>query len=542
MAFRVASRRVKKTQLALLRRIIKANAATKFGRDHRFGSLSIAKDFQALPLSEYKDYENFLEEIKAGKDGILTDDSVELLQPTSGSTAATKLIPYTRSLKAEFKAAIDPWIASMYLAYPSLLWGCQYWSISPATLCPADTSSKVLVGFVDDAEYLGIVQRFLARALFATPPEISQVSDHDAFEYLTLLFLCWEKNLRVISVWHPSFLTVLLKKLPQHLSSIIQDIEFGTINSDVKIDPELRHRFVSGLIPDIERAQELRQLDVATDADLSAVWPNLKIVSCWTDGISEPWLVELARYFPKAIIQGKGLTATEGIVSFPFGSSGRQVCAVRSHFLEFIDAVTGKTHCAWELEEGREYSVVLTTGGGLYRYLLHDAVRVNGYDHQAPCFKFVARDNLVSDLVGEKLNGKHVEESIRSVENELCLHFQFAMLAPVVEAGDARYTLYVQVDEESTLNFHLVSQLMEAKLNQNYHYKHARNHSQLQHLKVFSIDSSQDASVIYRRHYLGQGVKSGEIKFNALSVDCEWADKFPGEYIADELLKNSQKT
>ena len=534
LAFQLASRRVKRTQLALLQRIIRTNAATKFGQAHHFDALSIVKDFQTLPLSEYEDYEGFISEIKAGTTAVLTSDPVELLQPTSGSTAATKLIPYTRSLKAEFKAAVDPWIASMYLAHPSLLWGRHYWSISPATLCPADDLSRVRIGFADDTEYLGGIQRFLARALFALPPEFSQLTGHDAFEYLTLLFLCREKNLRVISVWHPSFLTALLKTLPQHVQSIIHDIESAAISGEVKLDPELRRTLVSRLRPDAKRAQDLRQLDVSTGAGRCALWPHLRIISCWTDGISEPWLTELIRCFPQATIQGKGLTATEGIVSFPFGDSGRTICAVRSHFFEFIDVATGHARCAWELEEGQEYSVVLTSGGGLYRYRLHDIVRVTGYDHQAPYLKFVARDNIVSNLVGEKLNGKHVEESIRKIENALGFHFRFAMIAPVEKEGDALYVLFAQAAEESTPDFQSVSQLMEAELNRNYHYQHARNLSQLQHLKVFSIDGSRDADVVYRRHCLEQGTKSGEIKFNALSVDRTWDEEFPGKYITGE--------
>ncbi|MEJ2111760.1 MAG: GH3 auxin-responsive promoter family protein [Acidobacteriota bacterium] len=453
-AFRLASRRVKRTQLAILRRIIRTNEGTKFGWAHHFETLSGLEDFRGLPLSEYEDYEDFLEAIKAGYSNILTGDSVKVLQPTSGSTAATKLIPYTGSLKTEFKAAVDPWIASMYMAYPSLLRGRHYWSISPTTPCPTNASSKVRIGFADDSEYLGAIQRFLVRTLFAVP-----------------------------------------------------------------------------LRPDAARAQELRNLDVSNYKGFDTIWPHLKIISCWTDGVSEPWLTELIHCFPQAIIQGKGLTATEGIISFPSGDSGRPVCAVRSHFLEFIHAENGKAYCAWELEEGQEYSVVLTSSGGLYRYRLHDRVQVTGYDHQAPRLKFIERENLVSDMVGEKLNGKHVELSIGNVEKALDLRFRFAMLAPLEEHGDARYVFYMQLTEGSDPNFQSISKAMETELARNYYYQNARELSQLQHLKVFNIDNKQDAHIVYRQHYLGRGAKSGEIKFSALSVDRTWTGEFPGEYI-----------
>jgi len=40
----------------------------------------------------------------------LTEEPVLLLEPTSGSTSAKKLIPYTRGLQREFSSAIGKWL------------------------------------------------------------------------------------------------------------------------------------------------------------------------------------------------------------------------------------------------------------------------------------------------------------------------------------------------------------------------------------------------------------------------------------------------
>lgn len=55
--------------------------------------------------------------------------------PTSGSTGATKWVPYTRELLREFARAVNPWVFSLYVRHPSLLFATHYWSI---TLVPVD--------------------------------------------------------------------------------------------------------------------------------------------------------------------------------------------------------------------------------------------------------------------------------------------------------------------------------------------------------------------------------------------------------------------
>lgn len=521
IAFHFASKNVQKTQTRILSRIIKANRSTQFGRKHHFKSMKNPDDFKSIPMSDYENYSNEIDCIKNGEPAVLTSEPIELLQPTSGSTHATKLIPYTRTLRNEFKAAIDPWIASLYFNNPKLLLGRHYWSISPSTKCPAETNCKVPVGFADDSAYLGSIQRRLAQTLFAVPAELSRVADHNSFEYLTLLFLSREKNLRLISIWHPSFLTVLLNSMTRNIDQIRRDIETGSIDKSLRIDAELRSRIESRLKSNPTRARELAAIDFSSQSWPQKVWPDLRVISCWTDGNSEPWLSELKAAFPRATIQGKGLTATEGIVSFPIGRDGNKVCAIGSHYLEFIDE-TGGVFNSWELQSGKDYSVVLTTGGGLYRYRLHDVVRVSGSYRQAPILDFISRDNLISDLVGEKLDARHVEASIHRVEAKIGSAFNFAMLAPEQHHVRAGYILFVESNTSPDPN--LIADNMEIELGRNYHYRHARDLGQLAPVRVLIIN--ENAAEIYRAYLIKKGMKAGDIKFHALSRNRDWMEAF----------------
>lgn len=518
MAFVLASFNVRRTQTRLLFRTIRRNANTEWGLRLRFAAVESLRQYRSVPLSEYEDYVPAVARIRSGERNVTTNAPVETLLPTSGSTGGTKWIPFTPSLGREFRAAVTPWIGSMFLAHPSALAGRHYWAISPTTPCVQEPGAAVRIGFADDAEYLGAVQRRLARVLFAVPAEVSQAPDGQTCEYLTLLFLLREKNLRVISVWHASFLTLLVNRIGPCLPAIVRDIDNGSIDSALNLPAALRSGLERLLKPAPARARELEAVDTSRRDFAQCIWPSMRIISCWTEGRAQPWLGELAERFPRAAIQGKGLTATEGIVSFPFGSRGRKVCAIRSHFIEFADPETGRISHAWEVREGAAYTVILTTGGGLYRYRMHDLVRVTGWFNRAPCLEFIARDNLISDLVGEKLDVRHVEECIHAVEKSLRRAFSFALVAPAPVDDEPGYILYAHLPQATPADYAAAAASVETMLLDNYHYRHARALSQLHPLRVSPVTG--DAAAAYRDALVRKGMKAGDIKFEALSRDA----------------------
>src|SRR5262249_56650625 len=127
---------------------------------------------------------------------------------------------------------------------------------------------------------------------------------------------------------------------------------------------------------------------------------------------------------------------------------GGAVLAVRSHFREFLpaDAVgrrdATRPQLAHELEPGYAYSVVLTTGGGLYRYHLGDVVAVVGRVRDCPIVRFVGRKN-VSDWRGEKLHEAHAARVIESAFAVRRVVPSFVMLACDTSAATPNYVLYV---------------------------------------------------------------------------------------------------
>jgi hypothetical protein len=550
------------TQERLLLRLLKRNAGTEYGRRYGLSGIRSVAEFQArVPLSSYEDYREAIERIGQGQRGVLTRDPVQLLEPTGGSTAATKHIPYTASLKAEFQRAIAPWIVDLTSQHPRLLLGQAYWSVSPVARRNADTPGRLPVGFEEDSEYFGALQRSLIRSVMAVPALVRLIDHMDAFRYVTLLFLLRSRSLALISVWNPTFLTLLVERLPAWWSRLAADVAAGTISSPAPLAAGLQERLGAMNRPDPRRAADIQAV-FESQSDPAAIharlWPHLQLISCWADAHAAAYAPDLGRLFPQARLQGKGLLATEGVVSFPLaaGDSGGPpgaagpVLAIRSHFFEFLPppsllaaapppgwpapcAPHTRPLLAHELAPGGCYSVVVTTGGGLYRYRLHDLVQVTGSLDGVPRIRFLGKEAHLSDRFGEKVDERHVRQALDRLLARYAVRPAFAMVACDEVAGhDARhaYTLYVEADGQPDEVLCLLGSGLEAALQENYHYRYCRDLGQLAALCVYRIDGG--ALETYAAACRAHGQRVGDVKPAALHHLGGWSRVFSGRLVS----------
>lgn len=438
----------------ILQRTLRANAETAFGKQHSFASVCDSETFQrVVPLSTYEDLKPWILRIQHGERNILTAEAVTHLVPTSGSTSARKLIPFTPALQSQVNAAIAPWMFDLVRQFPKILAGPAYWSITPP-LTPAETEpSRIPIGFDADTSYLAGWKRGLADAVMAVSNSVARASTLADFHTETWRHLSAARELRLISVWHPSFLTLLL------------------------------------------------------DAhDPAKLWPKLQVISCWGDAAARPYIPQLQERFPKVHIQPKGLLATEAFVTIPFRS--KYPLAIISHFFEFRDGE--KILLAHELELHREYDVIVTTAGGLYRYNLGDRVRVTGFLEKTPCLEFLGRGDSVSDLFGEKLSEPFVTETLR----DLFAPHQpaFAMLAPESD----RYIIFVEGAE-------LEASSLDLALRKNPHYALCRDLNQLRSPRVVQV---RGAFQRYLAQQTKNGAPLGAVKPRSLSNQTGWSQVF----------------
>jgi hypothetical protein len=261
------------------------------------------------------------------------------------------------------------------------------------------------------------------------------------------------------------------------------------------------------------------------------VWPRLQIISCWTHGPSELYAKNLQPCFPDVEIQGKGLVSTEAFVSLPFQRDKDPVLAVTSHFFEFQDIGSGEIFPAHELIRGNTYRLIVTTGGGLYRYSLGDLVRITDFMQDAPCLRFVGREGNVSDLFGEKLQGAFVQETVHRVLTQHGVEAHFFLVAPVVTTEhETSYALFIDADRiPDATSF---GKSFDNGLKENFHYAHCRNLKQLGTVRIFQIDrTASPPETVFQEEMRARGMKLGDIKITSLDRSSEWENKFQGRYI-----------
>jgi hypothetical protein len=527
LKFRRALRQPQRSQEAILFSLLRQNANTRYGRTHGFHRLQTIRDYQdAVPVIGFDALAEEIEAIKAGQPGVLTEESVLALERTSGSTAAAKYVPYTARLLREFQAAIGPWMTDLYCHRPAMLGGGAYWSVSPLASKPELTSGGLPVGFADELEYFGGFGRRLLARLLVTPAELPKIPDIEASRYVTLRFLLATARLTFISVWNPSFLTLLITALEENFESLLFDLKEGTLKPPSPLPRHIQAALCDGVVPLPKRAQQLRAiLRQYGGLPAAEIWPQLRVISCWADAGATLFLPELRRRFPGIEIQPKGLLATEGVVSLPLTDQPGAALAITSHFLEFIDdeKPNARPLLAHELDKGSIYSVLLTTGGGLYRYRLGDRVRVVGKVEATPLVEFVGRSEDTSDLCGEKLHEPFVRGVLDQVLDEFRIAPLFAMVAP--EWG--RPPGYVLFLEAMNVTPELMSQLvsrLEAGLLAGTHYAYCRRLGQLSPLRGVRIAGGANRSYIERCARMGQ--RRGNIKPTVLHRQTGWSEWF----------------
>jgi hypothetical protein len=544
-----AAHNVASAQSAILMRILAANADSEFGCEHHFAAIDSVDAYQdAVPIHSYEETLPYIARMVEGHPRVLTSQDVLRFGLTSGSTQASKLIPYTRGLVSEFQDGIDPWVHYLFRQHPRLLFGKTYWSVTPIGERKSHTPGGIPIGFDDEEEYLSSLTRWVLNSIMAESSKLAQLNDIEVFRYVTLRLLLQERQLRWVSVWNPSFLTLLLAPLTEWLSQLSQDIRHGTLGVSAEIPSPLRESISARCIVSPARAEELERVGAfwkdkaAPTVDSTgrtlyeAIWPDLRLISCWTHGNATLALPGLQACFPHAAIQPKGLLATEAFVSFPF-KDDLSALSLLSHFFEFEEAteMAPSTRLAHELEKGRRYSVIVTTSGGLYRYRLHDLIEVEDFYHHCPLIRFVGRQSKVVDICGEKLNENFVREQVAGLLTNFEVPAAFWMVAPVCPpATRPFYTLFIQFEAASlpTGVFDTLAKAVDEALQASYHYEYSRRLGQLAPCRLFVISPESNGYHTYLTVCAELGQRLGEIKPTSLHAYQHWSERFRGDFAA----------
>ncbi len=480
-------------QTSVQREICDRLIASEYGK--ALGIRSLA-DWQRVPIVDYDALEPWIGHPQhyKGQQIPLTPEPILFYEKTSGSSGAVKWIPYTQSLRRSFNQMFCVWAHDLIANGPKFSTGKLYACISPQ-LNPTDSQS-----LQDDLDYLDGWLRWFLRPWLVMPKGLNRLNNPQLFKHqlalallqaefkhqLALALLQAEK-LEIISVWSPSFLQVHLKYIQENQELLQAELQ-GRISSDSL------------------------QLLGEDRIPWTQLWPSLKLISCWDSANAADQAKGLRLQFPGVLIQGKGLLATEAPMTIPLIAAQGYVPVLDEVFFEFEDDAAS-LYRLHELSIGKEYTIILSQKGGLYRYRIGDRVRVTHFYRNTPCLEFLGRHQAISDLVGEKLQETFVHNALNCINLQ---GSQFKSLVPV--ANPPHYLLLLDAATETP---EILAQQLDDALSQSHHYYRARSLGQLAPPQVLISHQIPEILALHRVHTgsIWGGIKHQILATSPISAD-----------------------
>ena len=247
------------------------------------------------------------------------------------------------------------------------------------------------------------------------------------------------------------------------------------------------------------------------------IWPNLQIFV--HGGVSfEPYKRGFEKLLSKPLIYMETYLASEGFIAFQAYPNRKSMRLVLNNgiFYEFIPFTSKNfdeegelkkgvtTLKIDEVEENKDYAILITTNAGAWRYMIGDIIRFSSLDE---CEIFITgRTKLFMSLCGEHLSLDNMNKAIELTESEMNIDIrEFTMVGEKVYNLFAHHW-YIGTDdqvEEATLRNMIDNHLRT--LNEDYKVERA---SALKEVKLTVLPTS-----IFHQWMEEQGKIGGQNKF-----------------------------
>lgn len=472
--------------------VIQELSHSKYGQSYGIKMQSSYKEFsKQIPVITYDDISSHIKKSAKGKSCYLTSSKIKGYESTSGSSGSVKIIPYTQAGLEQFQKYFSIYIHDTLKHRPDLRSLKTFYSISPPPIQGIKDMGD-LTAFRDDEDYLSFFGRILARKYGVMPQSIREVDRFKEFRIRLAIHLLNAIDLEIFFIWSPTYL-ISLKEFIEHNRNEISEY----------LDKWKPH------MGKLRNRAHVQNTLNKVEFNATTIWPNLKLISCWTEAGSRGFAHQLETIFSGIEIQPKGLLSTEAAISIRLHDTPYSIPLIGLNYLEFL--MEDGTFCPMlELSQNENYEIVISNRSGLYRYRTHDLVRVHGYWKRLPLLEFIGRNNLLSDLVGEKIT----EAEVTTFFQKLWRSNSTWLLVP-----DEIYRGYRILTNDMNLDLNPLQEL-EKYLLLNYHYRYAREIGQLKQIKLNRIP---DLVQLYEEICIEKGIKWGDIKIPQLISNIDFA-------------------
>ncbi|MFM7636852.1 MAG: GH3 auxin-responsive promoter family protein [Crocinitomicaceae bacterium] len=358
-------------QNEVLSKLITLSVDTQFGCQYNFISVKDHKTFQDnVPLSDYNTIKKYVDQLMAGDKNILWPGDTKWFAKSSGTTAErSKFIPVTKESLEEchYKAGKDL-LALYYSNYP----GCKLYNGKHLAV-----GGSAQINPLTSDSYFGDLSAIIVNNL----PWWAEIRRTPS------------KEITMMSEWEEK----------------IEKMAHSTIKENVLT--------LAG-VPSWTIVLAERILEITGKKHLKEVWPNLELFM--HGGVCfEPYRDHFAKLIPDPNMHYvETYNASEGFFGIQDLPDDNALLLMLDYgiYYEFIpmnefDGINSKNVLALsEVEEDVNYAVVISTNGGLWRYILGDTVKFTSLLPYR--FKITGRTKSFINTFGEELIVENAEQAI----------------------------------------------------------------------------------------------------------------------------------
>ena len=512
LQLRRAAKRPAEVQERVLRRILRQNRDTDYGRDHGFAGIENYSDFRrAVPIQSYEDIRPYIDrQIETGR-LILTPSPPVFYATTSGTTGKPKFVPVLSETQAACRRAQRIAIRAMRRANPQMFSGPILAIVGPAIEGRMIDNSPY--GAISGLLYSTMPPPILARYLL--PPEIFDIEEYESRYIAIALLALAERGLSTLASPNPTTLLRLIEIVNQYGQGLADSLATGQLGTlPLHLDDRHRAMLENRLRPLPERADELRQLLELGPVLLRDIWPSLRGVVTWTGGNTSLLLARLKSELPAGcLIIEMGYMASEFVGNIVVDCARNDgVPTLLDHFFEFVEKEAWErgereTRLLHELETGRHYYVIVTALHGLYRYFIDDIVEAKGRYRNTPTIAFVQKGKGVTSLTGEKLYECQITHAVDAVAESMHMAPEFFMM--LADQRAFNYVLYVESASRFDQSaFGKAFNQVLGSLNVEYRDKCASGRIGAAIVKRLRPGTAE----MYKRHAVRSGQREGQFK------------------------------
>ncbi len=433
----------KGTQELVLKELIAANRNTEFGKAHNFDKIETVKDFRDnVKLSGWEDYEQYSERLQKGESDLIFPGKASFFYRTSGTTASYKYIPesdretlarkaISRARNTEIFVMASPKAANRVFAF-----------FNKSSLSTTEGGIPCGTASGRSSE---LVNPELQKRLTYVPQVVNEF-EGDELLYVMLRCSIVYSDVTALLGNNARMMKNLAEFAVTHAEEIIEDIRNGGCRYEMS--EELKGLLSEQLAPNPARADELQQLHKDGKFIPKYYWPQLMAAGFWLGGSVGVHVGEVRPLLPDSTVYiDVGYGASESKINIPTkpetpaGALSTFTC-----FFEFIPEEGGEPLLAHELEDGKNYELVLTTNAGLYRYRLKDLVRVEGFTGNTPNVYFLTKLADVANLAQEKIPGSMLAKAVQEIVDETGLGYRMTQIYP--DPKKMNYVLCVETEKE----------------------------------------------------------------------------------------------